>query len=241
MARRKKRKKETREKSTPKRKPDIFNPAFNLKTFPREIKEETSVEKEKQEPPQTKKKPPDEDGLFLEAMSDVDPLPGGSNVITRIPNSDIRPAHEVRDDELEVMAHLTDLVSGNVEMDIRFSDEYIEGAVRGIDRKLLKKLKKGKFPIQDYIDLHGLNKQDAETRIREFLLHSQQLGMRCVLVVHGRGLNSENNIPILKECLPGWLTRGSAKRIVLAFSTARPYDGGTGAIYVLLRKPRTGL
>ncbi|MBW2169255.1 MAG: Smr/MutS family protein [Deltaproteobacteria bacterium] len=173
-------------------------------------------------------------------MSDVDPLTIGKNMITRIPNPDIRPAHQIRDDDLEVMAHLSDLVSGIAEMDFTFSDEYIEGSVHGFSRKLMKRLKKGEIPIQDYVDLHGLTKQEAEIRIKNFLLRSQQLGLRCVLVVHGRGLNSEDHIPVLKERLPVWLTRGPVKKIVLAFSTAMPYDGGTGAIYILLRKPKTG-
>jgi DNA-nicking Smr family endonuclease len=69
------------------------------------------------------------------------------------------------------------------------------------------------------------------------LFHSRALGMRCVLVVHGRGLNSENKICVLKENLPVWLSTGSLKRVVLAFCTARPYDGGTGAVYVMLRNP----
>ena len=77
--------------------------------------------------------------------------------------------------------------------------------------------------------------------IRDFLLKNYQLGLRCVLVVHGRGLNSENHIPVLKERLPIWLTKGPVKKIVMAFSTAMPYDGGTGAIYVLLRKQKGGL
>ncbi len=239
MTRRKKRKKQSYGQKAPKRKPEIFNPAFNGRISHNKRDKKMSREQEKQEPPQPKEKP-HETRIFLDAMSDVDPLSGGRNMITRIPSPDIRPAHHIRDDDLEVMAHLSDLVSGNVEMDITFSDEYIEGAISGFSRKLLKRLKKGRFPIQDYVDLHGLTKQEAETKIRNFLLQSQQLGLRCVLVVHGRGLNSENNIPILKERLPVWLTRGPVKKIVLAFSTARPYDGGTGAIYVLLRKPRTG-
>jgi len=90
------------------------------------------------------------------------------------------------------------------------------------------------------VDLHGLTKQDAEIRIRDFLLQSNRLGLRCVLVVHGRGLNSEDHIPVLKERLPLWLSRGPIKKIVLAFSTAMPYDGGTGAIYILLRKAKGG-
>jgi DNA-nicking Smr family endonuclease len=123
-------------------------------------------------------------------------------------------------------------------MDIRFSDEYIEGCVQGFDQKLMQKIKKGQFPVQDYVDLHGLTKQEAEIRMRDFLLQSHRFGLRCVLVVHGRGLNSQDNIPVLKERLPIWLNRSPVKRFVLAFSTAMPYDGGTGAIYILLRKRR---
>jgi DNA-nicking Smr family endonuclease len=141
---------------------------------------------------------------------------------------------------LEAVAHLFDLVSGAVEMDITFTDEYIEGSVHGFSRKLMQKLKNGQFPVQDYVDLHGLTKPEAETRVRDFLIQSHRLGRRCVLVVHGRGLNSENHIPVLKEQLPLWLGRGPVRKIVLAFSTAKPYDGGTGAIYVLLRTGKGG-
>jgi DNA-nicking Smr family endonuclease len=213
MTRRKKRKKQSYGQKASKKKPVIFNPAFDGLISLNKRDKKMSREQEKLEPPQPKEKP-DETRIFLEAMSD--------------------------DDDLEVMAHLSDLVSGIAEMDFTFSDEYIEGSVHGFSRKLMKRLKKGQIPIQDYVDLHGLTKQKAETRIRDFLIQSQQLGLRCVLVVHGRGLNSEDHIPVLKERLPVWLTRGPVKKSVLAFSTAMPYDGGTGAIYVLLRKPKTG-
>ncbi|MBW1700536.1 MAG: Smr/MutS family protein [Deltaproteobacteria bacterium] len=239
MTRRKKRKKQSNGQKASKKKPVIFNPAFDRLISLNKRDKKMSREQEKLEPPQPKEKP-DETRIFLEAMSDVDPLTIGKNMITRIPNPDIRPAHQIRDDDLEVMAHLSDLVSGIAEMDFTFSDEYIEGSVHGFSRKLMKRLKKGEIPIQDYVDLHGLTKQEAEIRIKNFLLRSQQLGLRCVLVVHGRGLNSEDHIPVLKERLPVWLTRGPVKKIVLAFSTAMPYDGGTGAIYILLRKPKTG-
>jgi DNA-nicking Smr family endonuclease len=80
------------------------------------------------------------------------------------------------------------------------------------------------------------SQEEAEAAVRDFLAKSHRLGLRCVLIVHGRGLNSPESFPVLKEGLPIWLGRGTAKRIVLAFATARPYDGGTGAVYVLLRK-----
>jgi DNA-nicking Smr family endonuclease len=240
MARRKKRKKQHHEKKNPNKQDEIFNPALEgLGSLAKKSKAETG-EPQGRNPSEPQKKP-DETKFFLEAMSDVRPLSKGKKTFYPNPNPDIRPAHPVKDEELEALAHLSDLISGTAEMDITYSDEYIEGSVTGFSRKLMRRLKKGQFPIQDYIDLHGLKKQEAEVRIREFLLQSQRQGLRCVLVVHGRGLNSENNIPVLKERLPVWLKRGPIKKIVLAFSTARTYDGGTGAIYILLRKQKAGL
>lgn len=179
-----------------------------------------------------------EDRIFLEAVSDVTPLSSSKKTVFPTPDARMRPAHQAPDEELEAMAHLNDLVSGSAEVDITFTDEYVEGAVPGFDRKLMLRLKRGEFAVQDHLDLHGLTKQEAELRVRQFLVQSFNKGLRCVLVVTGRGLNSENQIPILKERLPLWLRRGPARKIVLAFSTAKPYDGGTGAIYVLLRRRR---
>ena len=240
MPRRKKRKNSNLGQNISNKEADIFNPALSdLVSLKKRNKKELK-EPEKQVSPKIKRDP-DETQFFLEAMSDVKPLLKSKNRITPAPNLNIRPVHPAKNDELEAMAHLSDLVSGNAEMDITFSDEYIEGCVNGLSQKIMKRLKKGQFPIQDYIDLHGLTKQEAEIRMRDFLLKSQQLGLRCVLVVHGRGLNSENHIPVLKERLPIWLTKGPVKKIVMAFSTAMPYDGGTGAIYILLRKQKGGL
>ncbi len=232
MARKKKKRSSSAAKGM-KNIPYKFNAAFEGLVA---LKKNGFVEKPKIRNSAEKKQELNDTERFLAEMSNVKPLSKGKNKITRTPDPDLRPSHAVKDDDLEVIAHLSDLVSGNAEMDITFSDEYIQGAVKGFGPKLMQRLRKGQFPIQDHIDLHGLTRREAETKVREFLIQSQQLGLRCVLVVHGRGLNSENHIPVLKEYLPVWLSRGLAKKIVLAFSTARPYDGGTGAIYVLLRK-----
>ena len=182
----------------------------------------------------------DENGLFLDLMADVTPIQcGGKKRIARLPDPNARPAHAPGNEELEVLAHLSDLVSGVTEIDITFTDEYIEGCALGFNQRLMQRLKRGEFPIQDHVDLHGLKKQEAETRVRDFLIQSYRRGLRCVLIVHGRGLNSQDHIPVLKERLPTWLNRGPINKIVLAFSTARPYDGGAGAIYVLLRRSRS--
>jgi len=180
----------------------------------------------------------DEDCVFLAAMKGVRPIGNDAGRFVPPPRTDMRPPRPAPDDELEAMAHLSDLVNGQVEMDITFSDEYIEGCVKGFSLDLMRRLRTGRFPVQAYLDLHGLTKQEAELRVKDFLMGSYRIGRRCVLLIHGRGLNSTNNIPVLKERIPVWLARGSVRKIVLAFSTARPYDGGTGAVYVLIKKQR---
>jgi len=237
MARKKKRKRRPLEPKKAGNEPGIFNPAFDGLLS---LKREDLSQPEKQvnlEPSETKREP-DEARDFLKAMLDVEPLPGGKKRVVRMPNLNVKPAHSVRNDELETMTHLFDLVSGIAEMDVTCSDEYIEGCVHGFSRKLMDRLRKGEFPVQEHLDLHGLTKPEAEAKVRGFLLQSHQLGLRCVLLIHGRGLNSEDHIPVLKERLPVWLSRGPVRKIVLAFSTARPYDGGTGAVYVLLKRQK---
>ena len=219
------------------KKDDLFNPAFqDLQSI---IKGSQDYQKAHEESdakqPDQRESSPDDEHSFQEAMSDVVPLPGKRRKAIRNPAPDMRPAHPAPDDEQEALAYLRNLVKGSLEMDITFSDEYIEGSVSGLSPKLMKRLKKGQFPVQAHIDLHGLTKHEAQRKVRDFLIQSRKLGLRCVLIVHGRGLNSPDSLPVLKERLPIWLNRGLARKIVLAFATAMPYDGGTGAIYVLLR------
>jgi len=213
---------------------DPFNPAFKgLK----EKMEVVEAESERPRPgPEIREERDQELEAFLEAMDGVSPIPHERKKAMRPWTSRIKPSHPPPDDQKTAMAHLHGLVKGSVELDITFSDEYIEGAVKGFSRKLMKKLKRGELPVQDHIDLHGHTKQEAEEAVRDFVYRSYRGGLRCILIVHGRGLNSPDSFPVLKEGLPLWLGRGKAGKLVLAFSTARPYDGGTGATYVLLRK-----
>ena len=94
----------------------------------------------------------------------------------------------------------------------------------------------GAFSPEASIDLHGLNVQQAFETLRGFFKASWYRGMRCVIVVPGRGRNSPDGIGILREKLKLWFTQEPFKRVVLAFCTARPHDGGPGSLYVLLRK-----
>jgi len=100
----------------------------------------------------------------------------------------------------------------------------------------LRRLKAGDFAVADHLDLHGLRREPARDAVEQFIARSRAAGKRCVLIVHGKGLNSKDHIPVLKLHLQGWLSRGRIGRNILAFSTARPHDGGTGAVYVLLRR-----
>lgn len=142
----------------------------------------------------------------------------------------------MRDEDAEAMAELADLVAGRSTFDIGDSDEYIEGIAQGLDRRLLKKLRLGQFAVQAHLDLHGKTRALARDAVEGFVVESRQRGRRCVLIVHGRGLNSKDQIPVLKEALRVWLARGRIARSVLAFCSARSVDGGTGAVYVLLRR-----
>ena len=99
--------------------------------------------------------------------------------------------------------------------------------------KVLKDLRRGRYSIQDELDLHGLTAVEARSMLREFMDDALLHGHRCVRIVHGKGLRSGPGGPVLKVKLNRWLPQWEQ---VLAFTTAPPRDGGTGALYVLLAR-----
>jgi len=117
------------------------------------------------------------------------------------------------------------------------SGERIEGIAAGIDRAHLRRLRSGELRLDARIDLHGLTAKAARLEVRRALLAAYQEDLRCVLVVHGRGQHSVEG-PVLKAFLLRWLTEPPLANLVMAFASARPADGGTGAVYVLLRRQR---
>jgi DNA-nicking Smr family endonuclease len=179
---------------------------------------------------------PEDPALFTRAMEGVKPLPAPMRA--RVERSRPSPPRAPVSEEAEAIAALSDLVAGAVEFDISDTREHIEGAVAGLDPRILRRLRRGDFALQAHLDLHGMTAEPARLAVDRFLAETAQAGYRCVLIVHGRGLNSKDQIPILKERLKVWLARGRAARLVLAFATARPVDGGAGALYVLLRRDR---
>jgi len=141
-------------------------------------------------------------------------------------------------EEAETLAALSDLVDGTTRFDITDTREYVEGAIVGLDPRVLRRLRRGDYAWQAHLDLHGMTAEPARIAVDRFLGEAVGAGRRCVLIVHGRGRNSKDQTPVLKERLKVWLARGRAARMVLGFTTARPCDGGAGALYVLLRRDR---
>lgn len=213
--------------------------AFHNAPFREALKE---LAKPKAPAPRTKPPPPrpapprraepDDAELFLQAMDGVAPIPDRGRP-PEIPNVPV-PARI--NEDAEALAQLAELVSGQGAFDIADTDEFIEGVAPEVDRRILLALRGGQYAVQGHLDLHGMTKVEARDAVERFLHDARLAGKRCVLLVHGRGLNSKDHIPVLKEQLQVWLNRGRIGKGVLAFATARPHDGGAGALYVLLRR-----
>jgi DNA-nicking Smr family endonuclease len=174
--------------------------------------------------------------IFREAMTGVVPIHRAEQ--ERVPPAVpvTTPARFLRQEELESLAYLEDLVSGDIPFELVYSDEYVDGAVVGLSPKILKKLRNGDFSYQEYIDLHGYTREEGRAVVIDFVKESFARNLRCILIISGRGLNSRDKEPVLKQGLVSWLIRAPLKRIVLAFASARSYDGGSGAFYILLRR-----
>ncbi|MSQ47674.1 MAG: DNA mismatch repair protein MutS [Deltaproteobacteria bacterium] len=212
------------------------NPFQDLKKTVK-IPEKPLVQAKPAPPPPLPQEPAEsEEEFFARQMLNVTPLKtdGRVRVTPPLPNIPLRAQAE----ENEALAELSDLVAGRTDFDITDTDEYLEGTISGLDIRLVRKLRGGDFSRQAALDLHGMTSDVAHLEVENFILGAVRMGLRCVLIVHGRGRNSPGQIPVLKDRLRQWLTRAKIGRMVLAFATARPHDGGPGAMYVLLRRER---
>ncbi len=112
------------------------------------------------------------------------------------------------------------------------TDEMLSYRCPGIGPDVMRKLRDGSWSIQRQIDLHGLRTDEAREALGRFIREAHQQGLRCVRVVHGKGLGSPGRMPVLKNRVLRWLVQKSE---VMAFVQARPAEGGAGALVVLLR------
>ncbi|HTO71855.1 MAG TPA: Smr/MutS family protein [Myxococcota bacterium] len=176
--------------------------------------------------------PDDEAALFEEAVAGVARLEQ-----TRRPPSPVyREPTPVSEREHEVIRELDALVAGEGPFDVRDAGEELSGCVPGLDPRVVRRLRKGEFTPQADLDLHGCDAETARAQVEALVVTAHARGLRCLRIVHGRGNRSPNGEPVLRPSLPRWLARGPARKIVLAYSSAPPTDGGTGATYVLLRR-----
>ena len=107
----------------------------------------------------------------------------------------------------------------------------------GIDRANAERLKRGLYPIEDRLDLHGMTQAEAHSALAAFIDASRRARRRCVLVITGRGLGA-NGAGALRRAVPRWLDEAGLRQQILAIAPAQPRDGGAGALYLLLRRNR---
>ncbi|NNF66348.1 MAG: DNA mismatch repair protein MutS [Gammaproteobacteria bacterium] len=167
---------------------------------------------------------PDDLKYFLEKMADVRKLS-----TDRAPVAKPRPkpnAPFARDEKHQV---LRDSLSGEPGID---AEAEISFCRPGVSRSILRKLRRGKYSIKGELDLHGLNQAQAKAELIDFIAACSDADRRCVRIIHGKGMRSGRDGPVLKPKVYQWLRRMD---VVLAYTTARQSDGGSGAVYVLLR------
>lgn len=166
---------------------------------------------------------------FRAAMEDVIPLtPHGRVIHPQAPFPPL-PLHLLRDERAAVIASLEDPVRWDEEAEFEADTSYVRP---GLSRHILRRLRRGEWHTQAELDLHGLTKLEAKHELVDFLHECQRRGVRCIRIIHGKGLRSKNREPVLKHHVRHWLMQ---REEILAFVQARPVDGGAGAVIVLLR------
>ena len=168
--------------------------------------------------------PDDDNALFREAVKDVKPLKdGGRALLERRPPSPQPRQHEL--DEQEALRESREGPLPDVGDALSYRSD-------GIQDSVFRRLQRGTYRVAAELDLHGMRWDEAKVAMVRFLAAARDADARCVRIIHGKGLRSKGDGPVLKQRLDGWLRQRSE---VLAYCSARREDGGTGAVYVLLR------
>jgi len=174
--------------------------------------------------------PGDDDvSLFRRALSDVRPI----DEDVRAPGYKARPEPRARFRREDDQAVLRESLEADIDEIETGAGEALRFYRPSVGRRTMRKLARGNFAVQAEIDLHGMTVAEARGALREFVDESVYRGHTCVRVVHGKGIGSGARGPVLKTKVNNWLRRWQE---VLAFVSTRQVHGGTGAVYVLLRK-----
>ena len=152
------------------------------------------------------------------------------------PRRYVRPPPSIaplpRQREIDEAAALAESLSDDIDIGSYLDvDERLSFHRPGVGPDVPRKLRRGDWTVVDQLDLHGLRVEEARDALVEFLAECRRRERRCVRIIHGKGLGSVNREPVLRDKVPRWLAQ---RREVLAFCQARPNDGGSGALIVLL-------
>lgn len=179
-------------------------------------------------PPAAPEPPEDDRALFQSSVGPVRPV-----IHDRIEPVLTRPPARAKFRERDEQEVLRDMLSDGFDPGDYETGEELMFARRGLQHRTLKRLRRGQLAIQAECDLHGCTVVEARQVLGTFLHDCRARGFGCVRIIHGKGHGSHQRLPILKGKVGGWLRQRDE---VLAFCSARPVDGGTGAVYVLLKK-----
>ncbi len=201
-----------------------------LKSLAKELRQQEEARKTEQaERRQRDEKAQREADLFRRSIGEVKPL-AAPNKTPAPPAMPSPIAHQrLADEQSALQESLSDEFTVETLLD---SDEALSYARQGIGPDVLRKLRRGHWVIQSQLDLHGLRTDEAREAMADFLRAACKRGLRCVRIVHGKGLGSINKQPVLKNKVRNWLVQ---KDEVLAFCQAKAADGGAGALVVLLK------
>jgi len=173
-----------------------------------------------------------EAAAFVMAMSGVQPLPAANRVVLGKPLPAPRPQQFAADER----AALHESLHGPIGLQDRLEGGDEPHYLRpGLASGVLRDLRRGRWVIQDEVDLHGLNRDQARQLLAAFLADCLHHGRRCVRVIHGKGHGSPQKLSVLRQLVRGWLAQRDE---VLAYCQAQPADGGEGALIALLRAPK---
>ena len=171
---------------------------------------------------------PEDRELFRNSVKNLAPLKKNSKEVFK--KKPIAKARFAQKDQHDVLIESLDC---DIEDQEKSTSDFLEFHRKGIDYRILRKLEKGQISVQSELDLHGLNLNQASDALKSFINNSILSNYRCVRIIHGKGLGSGERGPVIKDevkrSLKTW-------KQVLAYVSARQHDGGTGALYVLLKK-----
>jgi DNA-nicking Smr family endonuclease len=173
-----------------------------------------------------------DDDDFAQAMRDVARKPSPNRAVPHRKPLSGRALQREADER----AVLDELLAHDPE-EFPETGEHLSYRAEGLQESAFRRLRRGTYRVEAELDLHGMNSEQAKVALHDFLVDALGQGLRCVRIIHGKGLRSSHQGPVLKARVDRWLRR---TKQVLAFVSARPHHGGTGAIYVLLRAGSRG-